>query len=380
MDLGRGTASAARLIISASEHDANLYYATRFLAPDPFVFLWQGEEKVLLMSDLEVDRARAQAGVQKVLALREYEARARRPGLERPKLVDGVAELLRERGIAEVTVPADFPLAHADGLRERGFSVQAKPDPFFEERLIKSPQEVDAVAAALRKTEAVLGQAIEVIREADVRDGGLWRGGEALTSEWLKRFIATRLLEAGLHARGTIVASGEQGCDPHNEGSGPLRAGVPIILDVFPRDEASRYYADITRTVVKGRAPDGVRRMFEAVLAGQACALEEIRAGAAGEQIHQDVQRRMEGFGFRTGEVNGRLEGFFHGTGHGLGLDIHELPRIAKVPATLAAGNVVTVEPGLYYPGLGGVRIEDVVVVTTSGCENLTRFPKYLEV
>jgi Xaa-Pro aminopeptidase len=294
--------------------------------------------------------------------------------------VDSVAELLRERGIAGVTVPADFPLAHADGLRERGIAVQARPDPFFEERVVKSRHEVEAITAAMRKTEAVLGQAIQVIREADVREGQLWRGGEALTSEWLKRFIAARLLEAGLHARGTIVASGDQGCDPHNEGSGPLGAGVPIILDVFPRDEASRYFADITRTVVKGRASDGVRRMFEAVLAGQARALKEIRAGADGERIHQDVQHTMEGFGFRTGEVNGRLEGFFHGTGHGLGLDIHELPRIAKVPATLSAGNVVTVEPGLYYPGLGGVRIEDVVVVTASGCENLTQHPKSLEV
>jgi len=372
--------ATARLIISASEHDANLYYATRFLAPDPFVFLWHGAEKVLLMSDLEVDRARAQAAVQKVLPLREYEARARRPGLDRPTLLDAVAELLREREIAEVLVPADFPLGHADGLRERGVRVRAKPDPFFEERLVKSEAEVEAIAAALRRTETALDRAIQVIREAAVRDGRLWRGAEPLTSEWLKRFIAVRLLEEGLGAHGTIVASGEQGCDPHHVGSGPLGAGVPIILDVFPRDEQSRYFADITRTVVRGRASSAMHRMFEAVLAGQACALERIRAGADGEAIHRDVQRTMEGFGFRTGEVNGRLQGFFHGTGHGLGLDIHEPPRIAKAPATLQEGNVVTVEPGLYYPGLGGVRIEDVVVVTASGCRNLTRYPKALEV
>jgi Xaa-Pro aminopeptidase len=372
--------SDARLIVAASEAEADLYYATRFLAPDPFVFLWHGEEKLLLMSDLEVDRARAQAAVQRVLPIRTYETLARSHGVESPKMVDAVTELLRERGIDRIAVPGTFPLEHADGLRARGVEVAAQSAPFFPERLIKREEEVAAVAEAMRCTEAALDQAIQAIRESDVRDGRLWWRGAALTSERLKHLIAVQLLDKGLQADHTIVACGEDGCDPHNQGSGPLVPDRPIIIDVFPRDTRSRYFADITRTVVKGRASDHVRRMYEAVAAGQEAALTDIRDGAAADAVHRKVQATLEGFGFQTGETSGRMQGFFHGTGHGLGLEIHELPRVSKLPVTLRTGHVVTVEPGLYYSGHGGVRIEDVVVVTDTGCRNLTTYPKTLEV
>lgn len=370
----------ARLIIAASETDANLFYATRFLAPDPFVFLWHGPEKILLMSDLEVDRARAQAAVDTVLPIRYYEDRAKAAGVERPGVSDALYEFLTERQIRSLLVPGSFPVEYADGLRERGLILHVKPEPFFEERLVKSPSEVEAITAALRRTEAAMDSAIATIREAEVRDDLLWWRGNVLTAEKVKHLIAVQLLEDGLIAENTIVACGEDGCDPHNRGSGPLRLGQSIILDIFPRDSESRYHADITRTVVKGRAPEALRRMYQAVLAGQECAFRSIRNGAEGEVIHREVQQTLEESGFQTGEVNGRMQGFFHGTGHGLGLDVHEPPRISKVKATLRTGNVVTVEPGLYYPGVGGVRIEDVVVVTEGGCQNLTKYSKELEV
>ena len=377
---GEPTAADAWLIIAASEAEANLFYATRFLAPDPFVFLWHGDEKLLLMSDLELDRARAHAAVDTVLAIRQYEDRAKASGIERPTQVDALWELLRERQIKSLLVPGNFPVEHADKLRQRGMTLLVKPEPFFEERLVKSPAEVQAITAALRRTEAAMDAAIAAIREAEVRDGLLWWQQKVLTAELIKRLIARQLLDDGLIAQRTIVACGEDGCDPHNEGSGPLRADCSIIIDIFPRDLESRYFADITRTVVKGQAPELLRRMYRAVAAGQESALRLIRDGAEGEAIHHDVQETMAGYGFQTGEVDGRMQGFFHGTGHGLGLDIHELPRVSKVKTTLRAGNVVTVEPGLYYPGAGGVRIEDVVVVTETGCQNLTRYPKELEV
>jgi len=370
----------ARLIIAASERDANLFYATRFLAPDPFVFLWHGAEKILLMSDLELDRSRAQAAVDAVLPIRLYEDRAKASGMERPTPIDALWELLQEREIKSLLVPGSFPVEHADRLRERGLTLRVKPEPFFEERLTKSPAEIQAIARAMRRTEAAMEGAISAIREAEVRDGLLWWQGGILTSETIKRLIARQLLDDGLIAENTIVACGDDGCDPHNRGGGPLRAGQSIIIDIFPRDSESQYFADITRTVVKDQAPETLRRMYRAVLAGQECAFRLIREGAEGEAIHREVQQTLEGCGFQTGEVNGRMQGFFHGTGHGLGLDIHEPPRISKVKATLRSGNVVTVEPGLYYPGVGGVRIEDVAVVTETGCENLTKYPKELEV
>jgi Xaa-Pro aminopeptidase len=370
----------ARLIVAASENDANLYYATRFLAPDAFVFVWSEDEKILLMSDLEVDRARAKAQVDTVLPIRVYEDRAKAAGIARPGVVDAIHAFFAERRIRRVVVPGGFPIEHGDALRARGIEVQVRPEPFLEERLVKTPAEVASIQHAMRRTEAALGQAIDAIREAEVSDGVLrWRG-ETLTAEVLKRLIAVRLLDDGLLAQHTIVACGEAACDPHNEGSGSLRPGRPIILDVFPRDQESRYFADITRTVVKGRAPEKVREMHEAVARSQERALHLIRDGADGEAIHREVQTTLEARGFRTGEVNGRMQGFFHGTGHGLGLEVHELPRVSKVPTTLRTGNVVTVEPGLYYAGIGGVRIEDVVVVTAHGCTNLTAYPKELEV
>jgi len=333
-----------------------------------------------MVSDLELDRARAQARVGRVLALRGYEERAKQAGVERPGIVEAVLELLRERRVRSLLVPGSFPLEHADKLRARGMTVTAAAEPFFDARLRKSPEEIEAIRQAMRRTEAALDVAIQTIRDAEQRDGVLWWHGSILTAEAVKRIIARQLLDDGLIAQHTIVACAEQACDPHQEGSGPLLPGRAIILDLFPRDASSRYHADITRTVVKGPAPGALRRMYEAVLAAQECALGQIRDGAEGDAIHLEVQQSFRAHGFQTGEVNGRMQGFFHGTGHGLGLEVHELPRISKLKSTLRSGHVVTVEPGLYYPGVGGVRIEDVVVVTDTGCQNLASYPKRLEV
>lgn len=373
-------AGQAKLIIGASESNANLYYATAFLAPDPFVFVWGQEGKTLLMSDLEVDRARSQAKVDAVLPIRIYEERAKAAGIERPTTADSVACFLQERGITRAVVPGAFPLEHGDALRAKGIGVETRREPFFEQRLTKSPAEVEAIVNAMRKTEAALEEAIAAIRKSRVVGGVLHWKGEPLTSERVQRLIARALLDEGLLAQHTIVSCGDGACDPHNEGQGPLYAGQTIILDVFPQDMASRYFADITRTVVKGQASNEVRALYEAVLAGQERAFALLRAGVDGATVHAEVQAVFDARGYRTGEVNGRMQGFFHGTGHGLGLEIHELPRVAKLPIVLQTGNVVTVEPGLYYPGLGGVRIEDVAVITDTGCTNLTTFPKVLEV
>lgn len=369
----------ATLIIAASEADANLYYATRFLAPDPFIFLEVAGEKVLLLSDLEIDRGRQQAAVQAVLPLSRYEDEARRTG-EGTGLAAAAARLLRERGVSAVQVPANFPLGLADDLRARGVTVRAKPDPFYEARTVKTAEEVAAIGHALAATEGAMDVATSALRAAETRDGLLVLDGEVLTSERVKRMIAGYLLERDCLAQHTIVAGGEQGCDPHEEGHGPLRADTAIIIDIFPRSVATRYHGDLTRTVVKGQASAALRNQYAAVRAAQEEALTAIRAGEEGPAVHARVSSLFETRGYRTGEVGGRMQGFFHGTGHGLGLEIHEPPRVSKVPAILQAGNVVTVEPGLYYPGVGGVRLEDVVLVTEAGCTNMVKYPKFLEV
>ncbi len=374
------TAGLATLIIADSESSADLYYATGFLAPDPFVYVRLDGRSLILASDLEIDRAKRQARVDEVWPLRRYEERARERGAASPGMIEAAAEALRELGVGGVIVPASFPLAHADTLRARGWAVRPRPDPFFETRTRKSPEEVAHIRETQRRTETALGEAIQALREAEVRGGVLHRGAEPLTSEAVKALLARRLLELDCLATHSIVACGMDGCDPHHRGAGPLRANESIILDVFPQSLATRYHADITRTVVKGRASDALKQMYEAVLRAQERALGLIRGQADGTAIHAQVEKVFADAGFTTGEVDGRMQGFFHGTGHGLGLEIHEPPRIAKKGALLQPGHVVTVEPGLYYPAWGAVRIEDVVVVTEDGCENLTRFPKFLEI
>jgi Xaa-Pro aminopeptidase len=369
----------ALLIIAASELDSNLYYATRFLAPDPFVFLQAGDRKILLMSDLEIDRARAQARVDKVCSLTAYEMKARRRW-QSPRLIDSVSLFLEDCGVGAVTVPSAFPLEYADRLRERGVRVTARPDPFFPERLIKTEEEIVAIAETQRHTETALEAALTVLRESEIRGNDVYWKGKLLTVEDLKKVINVSLMENDCIAQHTIVACGTDGVDPHNQGAGPVRANESVVFDIFPRSSRSRYFADMTRTVVKGKASDGLKRMYEAVLAAQERGIELVRDGASGLAIHAEVTRTMERRGFETGVVDGRNQGFFHGTGHGVGLDIHEPPRISKVDHMLRAGQVVTVEPGLYYSRWGAVRIEDLVVVETGGGRNLTQFPKFLEV
>ena len=363
------------LIIAASELDSNLYYACRFMAPDPFVFVELDGKKILLMSDLEVDRARQQARVDEVLSLSEWEAKAKQRWPQ-PRLTDTVTLVLEDYGAREVEVPADFPLEAADRLRERGIRVQVRPHPFFPQRVVKSAEEVAAIEDAQRLTETALAAALDVLRESVIRgDEVIWKG-RPLTSEDLKKVVNVSLMENDCIAQHTIIASGDQGVDPHNQGSGPIRPNQGIIFDIFPRSSTSHYFADMSRTVVKGKASDELRRIYDAVLAAQLRGIELIRDGASGGAIHAEVARTMEARGYTTGVVGGRNQGFFHGTGHGVGLDIHELPRISRLDYELKSDHVVTVEPGLYYSGRGAVRIEDMVLVEPSGCRNLTRSPK----
>jgi Xaa-Pro aminopeptidase len=369
----------AVLIIAASEKDANLYYVSGFIAPDPFVFIQAARRKFLLMSDLEVDRARAQSKVDRVLSIsglvRDFEEKRGR----RPSYLELISDFLNQKGVRHLLVPADFPTIYADALRKRNFKVTAKPDPFFGERTIKSPREIAEIEKTLRHTEAACRAACEVIARSRIQNGKLYSRGKLLTSEAIKKVINVALMERGCVAQHTIIACGLDGVDPHNEGSGPLYANQAIVMDIFPQSVESRYFADLSRTVVRGKASPKLKKMYAAVREGQEIAFQRIRAGADGSKIHRAIQRRFEELGFPTGEMRGRVQGFFHGTGHGVGLEIHEPPRISVGRDILKAGQVVTVEPGLYYEDAGGIRLEDMVLVTRQGCRNLTRLPKVFE-
>ena len=372
--------AAAQLIIADSEKNANLYYATRFLAPDPFIFIQVGSRRTIVMSDLEVDRARDQAKVDEVLSYSRLAQEAKGRGVAEPAMMD-VIEGVLGRQVNEVEVPTDFGVSYADALRKRGYTVQPKPDPFFPERMIKTDEEIACLTESLRITEDSLSGAIELIANANIEaDKTLSLGGKPLTVELVRKTMHLTMMERDCLAQHTIVAPGVQAVDPHNEGSGVLKAHEPIVLDVFPQHAKHRYFADITRTVVKGKASPKVRRMFDLVREGQEIAYRMIKDGTDGSAVHKAIMDSFEREGFRTGEQDGRMQGFFHGTGHGVGLEIHEPPRVSGRPDILKSGMVVTVEPGLYYLDAGGMRIEDMVVVRPNGCEILTKAPKILEV
>jgi len=291
-----------------------------------------------------------------------------------------VQRLLKEHKVTKALVPASFPLGLANDLQDDGkIKLHPAKGLFYPQREFKSDDELKLVRKALAITEAGLARGVEVLASAKIGPKRqLSWGNGILTSERLRAEIDSAILHAGGQPANTIVAGGEQACDPHERGSGPLKADSLIILDIFPRDASTGYYGDMTRTVVRGKASDAQRKLWETVFEGQKLAMELMQPGVEGKSVHEAVQQLFADAGYPTEQKNGRWTGFFHGTGHGLGLEIHEEPRLGRT--TFTPGQVLTVEPGLYYPGLGGVRIEDVVTITDSGIRMLSKFEKLLEV
>lgn len=369
----------AQLIYAASSQSADLFYATRFDVPDPVLWFRCQSKSYLLLSPLEVDRGRQSAAVDHVYSMDEVaEACRSLNSVSQPQISDLAIHLCQKHHIGEIAVPPEFPLFLADALRGRGIKVTVR-DPFFNRRRKKTSDEVRYITRGLRQAEAGLKRGLEVIAAASIRKNRkLHWGGGPLTSERLRFEIEQAVRLKGGVPDHTIVAGGIQSCDPHERGRGVLKAGETIILDIFPFDQDSRYFGDLTRTVVKGRASESQRHLFHTVKRGQKSALNAIKAGIDGKKLQDQVKASFTQAGYPTEVRNGHWVGFFHGLGHGLGLDIHESPRIAA--GKLRVGDAITVEPGLYYPDIGGVRLENVVIVGSTGNQDLTRAPYRFEI
>ncbi len=377
--------TACLFLYGVPENDADLLYLARFPAPDPILYFAKGSRRVLLVPDFEIGRARKIFGSGQVWGVQTLaREEAERRGAAFPDLSPAALALaaLRRLGERHVEVAENCPVRLVERLREGGVRVSVHDGPLVPGRLAKSPSEISRIVSVQRHTERALAAAEAVMRHATIRRGYLWLGKKLLLAEDLRRVINLCLLEADCLASHTIVAVGEQAVDPHEEGHGPIRAGEPVVLDVFPRSSKTFYFADITRTWVRGRADPQLLRQHRAVFEAQRAAMRVMRAGASIRRAHEEVLRCFIARGFLTGERDGRLQGFTHSTGHGVGLEIHEPPRVGPVDPKLRfrEGMVVTVEPGLYYLGRGGVRIEDMVVITRSGVRNLTRYHKRLEI
>jgi Xaa-Pro aminopeptidase len=369
------------LMVADSERDANMLYAARLFVPDPFIYLCVQGQGYIVMSDLDLGRARAQATHCRVLSLNRLATRLQREGISTPTFAQIIHRLLREKGLNRIHVPPDFPYALARELRQLNVKVRLRDGPFFPQRQFKTREEVKKISAALMMAEVGLAEALQALRNARIaRNRSLLLRNAPLTSERIRAIIETAILQAGGRAAHTIVASGQQACNPHEPGNGPLRANEPIVIDIFPRSQKTGYYGDLTRTVVRGRASEAVRKLYDSVVRAQSVAFAKLEAGTSTAVVHESVCQFFNEQGYRTGRQNGQMHGFFHGTGHGIGLDVHESPRLsASSTEVLKPGHVITIEPGLYYPELGAVRLDDVALVTSNHPRNLTKFEKVLE-
>jgi len=370
------------LMVADSEHDANMLYAVRMFVPDPFIYLRINAKCHIVMSDLEIDRARKQARHCRVLSWSYYTKKLKPRGAKTHGFAAIIRQVLQEKRIKKVFVPDSFPHGLARDLRRLKVKVKVKEGHFFPEREFKTADEVKKISAALMMAEVGLAEGIQALKNARIgKNRRLLYHNVPLTSEKLRAIIDIAIIQAGGLANRTIVAGGRQGCDPHEQGHGVLRAHEPVIIDVFPRSQKTGYFGDITRTVLKGRGSEAIRKLYHMVARGQEIAFEKMESGVSGAEVHKAVKEFFDGAGYKTGRRNGRMQGFFHGTGHGLGLEVHETPRLsANSTDFLRSGQVVTVEPGLYYPEIGGVRLEDVAHITSNSPRNLTKFEKVLEV
>ncbi|MFC7077688.1 M24 family metallopeptidase [Haloarcula halophila] len=370
-------------LVDADSELSDQYYLSGFDAPDPFVTLYDGETHLLFPRSLEFGRAKRESRADTVERYVDFDHQ-RLVGEHGPdEAVSHVlAAFLDSYDVESVAVPSRFPLRTADGLRDRGKTVTADTDSVVTEiRATKTGTELDHVRTAQRANEAAMAAAEDLVAGADIEDGTLVRDGEALTSEAVKEEIEVTLLRHGCALDETIVACGADAADPHDRGSGPLSAHEPIIVDIFPQDKSTKYHADMTRTFLRGEPSDEIREWYDLTERAKAAAFDALEPGATGADVHDAVCDVYEEAGEPTLRSDERTEtGFIHSTGHGVGLDVHELPRLSPNGGELRPGHVVTIEPGMYDPEIGGVRIEDIAVVTEDGYENFTEYEQTLVV
>ncbi|MFC1467177.1 M24 family metallopeptidase [Verrucomicrobiota bacterium] len=348
-------------------------WITGFYVTDPTLLLVNKGDLHLIVSPLEKGRALKESRNAKVWTLEEL-------GIEKENcraLAEWLPAVMKKFRIRSIDAPFNTPFGVTEILRAADIKVKLVKGAFCPEREMKTETEFKAIQKSQRATAKAMKCAFSIIEKSTIDEKGrLMLDGKPLTSERVRAAINHQLLDEGCVGKDTIVAGGRQAADPHNRGSGVLKAGEAIVIDIFPRDEKSGYFGDMTRTVCKGEPSAELLSLYNAVLKAQKAALQAVKAGVTGDAVHKTAQRVFDELGYKTDLSKPEPEGFIHGTGHGVGLEVHEAPRVSLKAPKLKAGNIITIEPGLYYPELGGVRIEDTVYVTEDGFRFTATCPK----
>ncbi|MFO7820615.1 MAG: Xaa-Pro peptidase family protein [Lentisphaeria bacterium] len=371
-----------RFIYADSEKSADMRYALGFMIPDAVLWYEIEGERTVVVRTLEIARARREAKpALRVVGDAELRGKLNLDAGNSNNTAQLLAALSKKHNLDEWEVPYDLPVGIAQSVQKANIAVKPVAD-FWPERRRKTESEVDAVQEGVGLAQYGLKQALDILTEAEADSQGRlgWRN-DYLTSERLRGEINAEIARRGGTASHTIAAPGVQGAFPHCVGHGIIYRNQPIVIDIFPRVDSTGYHGDLTRTVVKGTASAVVRQAFAAVNNARKAAVNVVKPGVAAAKVHAAAAECIKQSGFKTDTRGAEPSGFIHGVGHGLGLEVHEAPRVSpKAETLLEPGNVITIEPGVYYPEWGGVRIEDAVLVTTNGCRNLTTAPIILEI
>ncbi len=376
------------LLFADTDHSADALYFGNVSIPDPFIAFSKGNRRYAILGRLEFNRVRTNSSFNEVLPYEDWAERARTQlkteGVTRPTAPELTAAMIESVAkafdITAFRLPFNFPAGLAHAMTQRKITFEVVDGLLFPKREIKTEEEAAAVREGNAAAEAGFKVVAHTLRKAEIRRGKLYFENRILTAERLRERIAIACLSQRADAGQVIVAGGDQACDPHHRGSGPLRPHELIIVDIFPRVQRTGYHGDMTRTFLKGRASDAQHALVQTVLDAHQQVLPKHRAGASAKSLYMEVRKHFQESGYPTETKDGVSVGFFHGLGHGLGLEVHEPPRVSPAGGRLRAGQVVTVEPGLYYPGLGGCRIEDVIHVTKGEPTMLSSFPYRWEI
>ncbi len=374
------------LIVGDTNRTPELRHEVPLGIPDPFFYTELDGRRVVVTSAMEAMRVEELGIGLDVKSGEEFGVdELRRSGLDVHTYANELAvRIVRGLGIERATVPRNFPLGVADVLRANGVELTVDQKLFDDRRRRKSAHELVGIRRAQKAAEAGMAVARDLLRRAERSNGDLAVDGEPLTCELVKERVQAAFLAGGAVSEETIVSHGSQTAIGHDMGSGPIAADDVVLLDLFPKDPESACFADMTRTFVVGDVPEEIRSWHTLCTEALALAVAEVRPGVNGGDIHRLVSELFAERGFPTlltkpdGEV--LRDGFYHGLGHGVGLEVHESPSIGMVGEELVVGDVITIEPGLYRHGFAGVRLEDLLLVTDDGCEVLTDFPYDLEV
>lgn len=360
----------AAYVAYGSSHNPDIQYLTRFRTDDAVIFIKRrGERAQIVVGQMEVTRAlreasatpmsRAESGLLEIMK-------------EEPDPLRAIAKTIASLAGGDVLVPSTFPYQLGKEL-ESICRVVIDPHSVRSLRCIKNEWEMEQIRSVQFAAETAMRCAVSMIQHAVVVKERLIFQDTPLTSERVRSAMNKSLVDAGCHALHTIVSCGPDTALPHVIGNGLLLPDEPIVIDIFPCHDDSGYFSDMTRTVAKGEPDDRIHEMYEAVKDAQDKGQSLLCAGVRGQEVHQAVVDLLAERGYESGN-----RGFIHNLGHGVGLEVHELPSLGPGGGELAAGNVVTVEPGLYYEGTGGVRLENISAITNNGSDCFTRFPREL--